>query len=344
MTSFASTAAMYCPKGGTPGADCEGQEWKRDGEDYSQFTAQLYTQIDPLTDFADPSISCPKSFKPDNTQLYLLSDGRCGSTCSMFSRSLQDLKYAKAVAVGGQLNTPQQIASFGGGQVWDNVETFLTGYFETIANANKAVSPWPANEKFPGGFPFAGQQFSFVPQEVQDVERTNPHQLKYPGIPQEFIFEPAGIRLHYSANSVCGSDACDAALYDEVRQRIDACGSIDCRECSGCGVNGCGLEASCDSDSWWKPWRIAVIVSAGVLFIALVVAAVYLIRKRQQLDVDESDRVRTSTELDDAFAPDPDPAPVTSDHITMNPVPAMGTQCHIALKPDTAVEDVTVQA
>ena len=75
-----------------PGS-CTGRGFKRDGVTCSEFTAKLFGVVSAnfgSDDFLEMYKTCPKSFAPDNSQLFLLSDGRCGSTCSMFSRALQD--------------------------------------------------------------------------------------------------------------------------------------------------------------------------------------------------------------------------------------------------------------
>ena len=226
---------------------------------------------------------------------------------------MQDLDYATSVVVGGQLDSPQQVASFGGGQVWDNAEKDLTDLFSQIATNNSEMDQWPVSKNFPGTFQQAGQAFSFVPQEVQDVMRADGDTLKYPGIPAELVFEPAAIRLHLSNSSsgpIHDAQTSDYYLYEEVRQTIEACASIDCRDCDASGgVNGCGVTSlsldSCSDDDSWLFWLTIVIVSAGVVFVALVVlAAIWLSKSRQSADESAASDRRASTDLDSAFSPD----------------------------------------
>eukprot|EP00656_Telonema_subtile_P038552 TRINITY_DN435_c0_g2_i3.p1 TRINITY_DN435_c0_g2~~TRINITY_DN435_c0_g2_i3.p1 ORF type:complete len:524 (-),score=71.49 TRINITY_DN435_c0_g2_i3:213-1784(-) len=278
-SSFESADELWCPKGGQVGTDsCKGQGWKRDQKTCSRFSQTFYDSVD-LQDFA--TLSCPRDFGVGNAELFILSDGQCGSACSMFTRKLQDQGYAKTLTVGGQLNTPQQVASFGGGQVWNypvvkELEMdFALVKLEATA-AGRLVPTWPTDQNFPGRLPLAGQGFSFVPQEVANIERSS-GALKYPGIPGEFIFTPSDMRMAYTAASVLA----DAILYDDARLRIEACVGQDCRWCSS--EDGCDLLPSlpdCDSDSWWNPWRIALVVGGATVVIATVVFGTSHFRKQ----------------------------------------------------------------
>ena len=106
----------------------------RDGTTCTQLSHLLYSQYDgylpnPQTfvDLSVPAAACPKNFAKGNTQLFVLSDGQCGSTCSVFARGLQVESYAKVrfspsarsqrvwcmqtIALGGKLNTPMQVSN-----------------------------------------------------------------------------------------------------------------------------------------------------------------------------------------------------------------------------------------
>lgn len=172
-------------------------------------------------------------FAKRNKQLFLLSDGQCGSACSFLSRGLQDGKYATSIVVGGIPNTPQQVASFGGGEVWDQPTIDTIG--PVLSSLTKSSMPvgWP------GTLPYQGQQFRFVPREVRDIELQSTRSMVHPGIPAEFVFEPANIRMSYTISST----QWDATLYQEATARIKEC--ADGKDCSWCqdadpkSVNSC---------------------------------------------------------------------------------------------------------
>ena len=68
-------------------------------------------------------------------------------------------RYAQAIVVGGLLNTPQQVASFGGGQVWDyNVVTTLTSEFSNIKSAAEISDSDAVPSGFPGNLPQDAQE------------------------------------------------------------------------------------------------------------------------------------------------------------------------------------------
>ena len=86
---------------------------------------------------------------------------------------------------------------------------------------------------FPTALPSAGSGFAFVPQEVIDSQQVG-GAPKYPGIPNEFIFHPAEIRMFYSSTSVfVDTTAGLEALYQEAITRIISCANADCDMCDG---------------------------------------------------------------------------------------------------------------
>jgi len=101
----------------------------------------------------------------------------------VFTRTLQDETFAQAVVVGGTHGTPQQVASFGGGQVWDYGPAVrgLTASFTAIRDVAGIAVSSAVPEGFPGLLPLEGQEFSFVPQELADIDRLPSGGLKYPG-------------------------------------------------------------------------------------------------------------------------------------------------------------------
>ena len=74
---------------------------------------------------------------------------------------------------------------------------------------------------------------------------------------------------------------------------------------NGCGVTSLSLDSCSDDDSWWNLWKIIVIVSAGVVFVALVVvAAVWFSKSRESADESAASDRLTSADLDSAFSQD----------------------------------------
>jgi hypothetical protein len=245
---FTNGSELYCPAGGTLDAGCVGDGYLRDGSTCTQLSHRLYSQFNVSASYySSPAASCPKSFAKNNAQLYVLSDGLCGSTCSVFVRGLQTEGYAKAIAIGGKLDTPMAVASFGGGQVWSKTVTeALPSGFEAIRAAAGVAATAQVPDGFPTFFPSAGSGIAFVPQEMGETE-TASGVLKFPGIPAEFIFQPADIRMYFSSASFQpATPAGLEALYQEAITKIASCSGADCDQCSGTSSaeTGCGADPS----------------------------------------------------------------------------------------------------
>jgi len=249
-THFTNGTQFYCPAAGTLAAGCVGQGYIRDGSTCTQMSHRIFSQYDSHTpgasvDMSVPAAACPKSFAKNNTQLYILSDGLCGSTCSVFARRMQRGNYAKTIAVGGMLDTPMAVASFGGGQVWSSpITADLSRGFEAIRAAAGVAATAEVPDGFPASFPSTGSGFTFVPQETGGSDAAC-------GIPAEFVFQPADIRLYFTAGSfgLEGRVGGLRALYREAITKIDHCADKDCDNCAGrtSAVTGCGADPSVDT-------------------------------------------------------------------------------------------------
>lgn len=114
---------------------------------------------------------------------------------------------------------------------------------------------------WPGKLPIPGQQFRFVPREVtaaaqgltthtgcqvRDVELESEKALIHRGLPAEFIFEPANIRLINSKKVALASETLkQAVLYEEVNVRIEECAGKDCSWCDKTdpsSINACHIQ------------------------------------------------------------------------------------------------------
>jgi len=149
---------------------------------YSQIIKENYCQS--FFDYFDYK-SAPVAvnyYAPDD--IILISNGRCASTCALFSRRLQESKRVKTVVVGGVLNTEQQISQVPGGQVYELQEILDDLVRYNLTNHAAAPSDLPT---------FA--RFRFAIRETYSYSAALNH------LPLEFAFLPSDFRLMYSKTS-----------------------------------------------------------------------------------------------------------------------------------------------
>jgi hypothetical protein len=182
----------------------------------------------------------------DPSNVILLSDGLCGSTCSVFSSSIQLTGLAKTVTIGGYHESDQMFWSFPGGQVV-TIE-FLVDSAQELGVTSANVPPILPD----------GATFRFAIREIY------PWDTKYSlgsgdnadFVPLEFVYHPADYRIYY--NSIY-SDS-EAVIEQVVLLfKSHSCPpkgyrspvSGNCGACPpGSGVNALGLGCVCEYGVW----------------------------------------------------------------------------------------------
>jgi hypothetical protein len=120
--------------------------------------------------FAYRSEQKPYKF-PKPSELFILSDGTCGSTCATFSLVMNERKLATTVGVGGISQYTMAVSSFAGGSVSN---------MDNIAEMGGA-----AGMIVPQFLTTASWQFTFM--EV--------YSRVYVNVPAQFVLEPPTIRI-----------------------------------------------------------------------------------------------------------------------------------------------------
>jgi hypothetical protein len=124
----------------------------------------------------------PREFKP--SQIKIITNGYCASTCALFTRHLQEYQKVMTHAIGGISYVPMAIANCPGGQVND-MDT-------TITMATKlGMKDHPLS---PPGFPNTARM-TYTLREVYPWQKTARD------IPLEFFFQPATYHLSYTKES-----------------------------------------------------------------------------------------------------------------------------------------------
>jgi hypothetical protein len=93
--------------------------------EWSDFFSLNYPFNDFLTDLAKEGLSLPGTQLFANENIFILTDGRCGSTCSQFVKHIKELRLARAVYFGAspvKATEPLDIGSFAAGNVIDPTE------------------------------------------------------------------------------------------------------------------------------------------------------------------------------------------------------------------------------
>ncbi|EER18093.1 hypothetical protein Pmar_PMAR001735 [Perkinsus marinus ATCC 50983] len=97
-----------------------------------------------LFDNALPEIVKGSSYDPKYwTEVVFVTDGNCGSACSIFTQTLQLTRAATAFTFGGLADQAMDVASFGGGNVleYDDIFPLLNiashlGYWATFGESD----------------------------------------------------------------------------------------------------------------------------------------------------------------------------------------------------------------
>lgn len=157
------------------------------------------------------------NYSPDN--IILLSNGRCASTCALFTRHLQESKKAKTVVVGGVHRQSQQIAQVPGGQVYE-FEDLLADIQTLKINSDLAPSPLPVKSRL---------RFA-----IREAYAWSEPDLK----PLEFFFEGSDFRLDYSKESAVDR----SKVWIDTLQFFDICATWQTKSCeipNGSGQQSC---------------------------------------------------------------------------------------------------------
>ncbi|KAL9649024.1 hypothetical protein ABK040_008401 [Willaertia magna] len=176
-------------------------------------------------------------YSSDN--IIILSNGRCASTCALFSRHLQESFKVKTVVVGGLLNTKQQIAQVPGGQVYEFEELRQDIVFYGLDGSPNAPPALPTDSRF-----------RFAIREAYSW--TNNHT----DTPLEFFFEPSDFRLMYTKESAVDR----TKVWIDTMQFFDVCAEWETKPCAignGYGVQRCGNNGK------YQPGCVAVKCNTG---------------------------------------------------------------------------------
>jgi len=151
--------------------------------------------------------------------IILISNGRCASTCALFSRHLQDSRKVKTVVVGGITGLHQQIAQVPGGQVYEFEELM-----DDINRYNLQSSP-----NAPSAL-LTKSRFRFTIREAYSWTKGHTNS------PLEFFFEGSDFRLQYSEKSAVDP----TQVWVDAIQFFTTCvESKECRVLNGVGYQEC---------------------------------------------------------------------------------------------------------
>eukprot|EP01105_Mastigella_eilhardi_P025820 TRINITY_DN7165_c0_g1_i1.p1 TRINITY_DN7165_c0_g1~~TRINITY_DN7165_c0_g1_i1.p1 ORF type:complete len:647 (-),score=174.65 TRINITY_DN7165_c0_g1_i1:698-2356(-) len=122
------------------------------------------------------------------SQVRVLSNGFCGSTCAVFSRHLQEFDGVKTVAVGGVQQMTMGISTTPGGQVIDVAEA--VSMIEELGQASNPLSP----QDF-----ITTATMRFTLREIYPWNRDDTE------VPIEYFYEPATYHIPYTKDSAINS-------------------------------------------------------------------------------------------------------------------------------------------
>ncbi|CAG8569274.1 18751_t:CDS:2 [Acaulospora morrowiae] len=137
------------------------------------YTSQLIENDNPLSAHVLPWKA---------TDYAILTNGFCGSSCSLIATHLAEENNILTVSVGGLANTPMAFASFTGGQEYD-LDSILKE-LKSIGLSNNPLAPQP--------FP-VNAELTFAIKEA--YSKSNPGEVL------EFSYRPAVKRLYYDSIS-----------------------------------------------------------------------------------------------------------------------------------------------
>ncbi|KAA6362688.1 MAG: hypothetical protein EZS28_041785, partial [Streblomastix strix] len=162
------------------------------GETAKSLTVQLTDEFILNDERTNPYRFLQKNWKYDKKTLfspqnaYLLTDGRCGSTCSQFAKHITQKHYARVVGLGTwpkKSSDPiheqrYDVSSFGSGSIYDSEQ------FQSIKRSS-VYSSYIDSSKIPAAFPRKGTVLSFSHLESYCfTEQTKSNLLEY------YIVEP----------------------------------------------------------------------------------------------------------------------------------------------------------
>ncbi|EFC35652.1 predicted protein, partial [Naegleria gruberi] len=159
-------------------------------------------------------------YSPDD--FILLSNGRCASTCALFTRHLQESQKVKTVVVGGLSGQPQQIAQVPGGQVYE-FEDLLADIKSLNINSDVTPKPLPVQSRF---------RFA-----IREAYAWNQNELT----PLEFFFEGSDFRLSYTKESAVDR----SKVWIDTMKFFDICAKWQTKACNltnGQGVQNCNTN------------------------------------------------------------------------------------------------------
>ncbi|EFC36377.1 predicted protein [Naegleria gruberi] len=157
--------------------------------------------------------------------LIILSNGRCASTCAMFTFQLQQFKKAKTVVVGGVHNTQQQIGQLPGGQVCEQPNLVLNIEEYNMTQSEHAPKLLPTTSRLR----FAIREaYAWADSQLNSLE---------------FSFLPSDFRLDYSKESAMDP----TKVWIDTLQFFDKCAPWQTQTCQI--TNGIGMK-SCNSGTY----------------------------------------------------------------------------------------------
>eukprot|EP00002_Diphylleia_rotans_P028923 TRINITY_DN5849_c0_g1_i5.p1 TRINITY_DN5849_c0_g1~~TRINITY_DN5849_c0_g1_i5.p1 ORF type:complete len:560 (-),score=99.11 TRINITY_DN5849_c0_g1_i5:216-1895(-) len=187
----------------------------------------------------------PRMIKYAPSNVMVVTDGYCGSTCAVFSLALQESGKARTLVYGGRAGQPQMVGSFPGGQVYNLA--YLSEDFQFLNLSDSSTAP----PSFPNS---AG--FSFTIREIYS------RQPKYSHVPLEYVWNPSHFRADYSLESAIS----DAAYYESASLFFDVCISGETRPCSishGAGQRQCGKDGTFSQECQVASCNDGYIMSVG---------------------------------------------------------------------------------
>jgi len=129
-------------------------------------------------------LSQPEGLHYSPSQLRVLSNGYCASTCSVFSRHMQEFDGVKTIVVGGVPDLSMGISFIPGGQVVEVNE--VVSAIEELGETGNPLAP----KDFP-----TTAHMRFTLREIYPFKPFNTE------IPLEYIYEPADYHIQYTAES-----------------------------------------------------------------------------------------------------------------------------------------------
>ncbi|KAH7327288.1 hypothetical protein BKA65DRAFT_406328, partial [Rhexocercosporidium sp. MPI-PUGE-AT-0058] len=158
-----------------------------------------------VSGYANESNVAPQYFAPED--ILMLTDGYCGSTCSVFAEQMKTHQGVKSVVVGGLPRTGpmQAVAGTRGALRYGADAIAVTVNATLLYNPSVNTSSLPSPLAPPINVPLAGIAVNFRDQVREDAQ----------DVPLQFIYEAADCRIFYTAEmladySVLWQTAADA--------------------------------------------------------------------------------------------------------------------------------------